>query len=121
MGSLFQALDIMSDTTAIFIVGIVLMIVVVFGLLLCCGCSVLFYYYYQRNQSSFQQAYDQYLNAAGWQPVEEEEQYEVDASAMEKQLEAEKGPYTSENNEMVPPPYSVADSSNVSAQQEQQK
>jgi hypothetical protein len=108
MGSLFQGLDMLSDTTAIYIIAIVLLIVITFGLLLCCGCSVLFYHYYQRHQNSFEQAYDHYINAAGWQPMGEEEQSEVYASAAEKQLEAEKGPYTSEENEMVPPPYPVS-------------
>ena len=121
MGSLFDGLDLMSDSAALYIVAIVILIVITFGLLMCCGCTVLFYHYYQRYQGTFQQTYDQYLNSAGWQPMDEEEQYDVDSSAADKQMEAEKGPYTSDHNEMIPPPYSVFDKAAAPAQDQQKK
>jgi hypothetical protein len=112
IGSIFQGIDFWSDGKAVYIIVIILCVVLIFGLLLCCGCTLYFYYYYQRNQHTFQQAYDQYLNTAGWQPMNEEEQYVTDPSAEEKRLEAEKNQSASPS-ELIPPPYAVYNNSYV--------
>jgi hypothetical protein len=116
MGSLFQGMNFWSDPTAIYIIVAVLCIVLFFGLLLCCGCTLFTYYYYQRHQHTFQQAYDQYINSAGWQPVGEEEQQVVDDSAEEKRIEAEQNQFASPIHDNVPPPYAINNYSYVSGE-----
>jgi len=69
--------------TAVYIIVIVICLVLVLGSILCCGCALLYYYYYQNQQQSIQQAYEQYYNNAGWQPMGEEGQF-GDAAAEEK-------------------------------------
>jgi len=99
--------NLLSDGIAVYIIVIVLIIVVVFGLLLCCGCTIGFYYYYQRHQHTFQQAYDEYVNSAGWQPMNDGEEFVVDPTAEEKSLEAEKYQSSTGVSESVPPPYAA--------------
>lgn len=105
MASLFQGMDMLSDGTTIYVVVIVIAIVLIFGLLLCCACTLGFYYYYQRNQQAFQEAYDQYVNNAGWQPMSEGQEYTGDIIAEEKRMEAEKYENSNYVEETVPPPY----------------
>jgi len=115
MGTLF---DSVLDGSVAFIIVIVLAIILIFGLLLCCGCTLGFYYYYQRNQQVFQEAYDQYANPAGWQPMEDEEAV-VDPAAAEKQLEAEKNAFESRIVDVIPPAYSVYNGSYVPEEEKQ--
>jgi len=114
IGSIFQGMDFWTDGRAVYIVIIVLCVVLIFGVLLCCSCTLFFYYYYQRNQQTFQQAYDQYLTTAGWQPMTEEDQYAADPTADEKRLEAEKNQFTDES---IPPPYAVFNNSYVTEEE----
>jgi len=120
MGTPFDGLDIFADNSAIFIVVIVILAVLIFGVLLCCGIMGLFYFYYKRHEHTFQQAYDEYINAAGWQPMEEEEQYVVDG-AEEKQREAEQYQYENPSNDFAPPPYVVPNDSPFSVDEQKQK
>jgi hypothetical protein len=127
MGSLFQGLDLLGDGTAVYIIVIVLIVVVIFGLLLCCGCTFGFYYYYKKNQHTIQEAYDQYVNSAGWEPMDESEGNVVDASAEEKRLEAEEKrleaegyQYSNSTADAVPPPYSGYNGAYVSEQEQKQ-
>jgi len=116
-----QALDILSDTAAVYIVVMVIMIVLVVGVLLCCSCTLFYYYYYQRYQQAMQQQYDEYVNSAGWQPMGDEEQNSADMSAEEKRIEAEKFQATIGITEMVPPPYGVYNNSFVHADEQKQQ
>lgn len=110
MGTLMDSL---MDASAVYIIVIVLAIVLIFGFLLCCGCSLGFYYYYQRNQQVFQEAYEQYTNSSGWEPMEEEGDSAVDPVAEEKRMEAEKAQFDSHIIDNIPPPYAVHNSSYV--------
>lgn len=113
IGSLLEGIDIFADQTTIYIIIIILFIVIIFGLLVCCGCTTAFYFYYQRNQGAFQQAYDEYVNGAGWEPVNEE----VDA-AEEKRIEAEGNQPTDDvTEESVPPPYALYNGAYVSEEE----
>jgi len=108
--SVFSSWDLWGEGTAVYIVVIVVCVLLLLGTLLCCGCSIIYYYYYKRNQASIQQAYEEYCNSAGWQPMTEEENF--DASAQEKQAEAEQNQYeyeypTGNSKEYVPPPYAL--------------
>ena len=114
MGNL---LDSLMDGSAVYIIVIVLAVVLIFGFLLCCTCSLGFYYYYQRNQQVFQEAYDQYTNTAGWEPIEEEGETVVDQTAEEKRLEAEKNHFDSRLVDVIPPPYAVHNSSYAGEEQ----
>jgi hypothetical protein len=120
MNSLFHGLDIFADGAAIYIIAGSLCVVLIFGLLLCCGCTVFSYYYYKRNQHTFQQAYDQYINPAGWQPIDESEENVVDTGAEEKRMEAEKYQFLDSVHESIPPPYGHYNGSYV-PEQEQKK
>ena len=117
IGSLFEGIDIFADPTAIYIILTIIFMVVMFGLLVCCGCTTAFYFYYQRNQEAFQQAYDEYINGAGWEPVNEE----VDADAVaaeEKRMEAEGYQLTDDaTEESVPPPYALYNGAYVSEEE----
>ena len=113
IGSLLEGIDIFADQTAIYMIVIILFIVIMFGLLVCFGCTTAFYFYYQRNQGAFQQAYDEYINGAGWEPVNEE----VDA-AEEKRVEAEGNQPTDDTTEeSVPPPYALYNGSYVAEEE----
>lgn len=114
MGTLMEGL---MDGSAVYIIVIVIVVVLLFGCLLCISCTVGFYYYYKRNQQVFQEAYDQYVNTAGWQPMEEEAEGVVDPTAEEKQLEAEKNGFESPITDVVPPPYGVYNGSYVSEEE----
>lgn len=125
--SMFSGFDALSDRATLTVIGLVLFVVLIFGLLVCCSCSLIFYYYFQRNQQSIQQAYDQYLNSMGWQPMEEEseeqkqaEEYpaEVYSGVEEKQNEAEQVEYQVGT---IPPPYAMFDEAYPSKEQEQNK
>jgi len=109
--TVFSGLDIWGPGTAIYVVVIILCVLLIFGTLLCCGCTLFYYYYYKRNQQSIQQAYDQYYNSAGWQPMGEEGQV-VDSTAEEKQAEAEQNQFeqehpTGNSQEYISPPYAL--------------
>jgi hypothetical protein len=95
----------------IYVIIAIICIIVILGTLLCCGCAIFYYYYYQRNQQSLQQAYDQYYNTAGWQPMGEDGQV-GDISAEQKQAEAEQNQFeqvypTGDSQEYIPPPYAI--------------
>lgn len=105
IGSVYDSMDLLSDTRVIYIIVIILAVVLIFGFLICVTCTFAFYYYYQRYQHTIHEAYDQYVNGAGWQPMNEEEQTEVDEAAVMKQFEAEQYQAPSYSAEMVPPPY----------------
>lgn len=81
----------MAQGTIVYIVVMLLAAFFIIGLLACCACTLFIYSHYQRHQDEYEQAYDQYVNEAGWQPVEEVEQTEVDGEFLDKQAEAEKG------------------------------
>lgn len=116
LGSFLQGLDIWGSGSGIFVVVIVILVVLIFGLLLCCVCTAGCYYYYRRNEQVFQQAYDEYVGSAGWQPMDEGEEYVVDPVEEEKRLEAEKSQLENPVGELVPPPYAAYNSSYVSEQ-----
>lgn len=116
MGSFFQGLDLWGSGSGVFVVAIVLLIVLIFGLLLCCACTAGCYYYYRRNEHTFQQAYEQYVNPAGWQPMDEEEENVIDPAEEEKRLEAEKSQFENGVGEVVPPPYAAYNGSYVSGE-----
>ncbi|CAF1159443.1 unnamed protein product [Adineta steineri] len=107
VGSLMDSLNMLTDETTIYIIVMVLFVVLLFGLCVCCACTLSFYYYYKHYEHTFQEVYDQYNNsAAGWQPMNEEEQYEVEVDGnAEKQVEDEKSQSAEYNNDMFPPPY----------------
>jgi hypothetical protein len=105
IGTLFESLGLMADGIAIYVILMVLFVVITFGLLMCSGCTLLFYYYYKNNQCVIEQAYDQYVGSAGWQPVEEGEEDVVYTGAEEKLMEAEKYQYSDSVDDLVPPPY----------------
>lgn len=114
--SIFSGLDLWGSGTAVYVVVIVFVLLVV-GTLLCCGCTAFYYYYYKNNQQSVQDAYEQYWNTAGWQPMNEEG-HVVDANAEEKQEEAEQSQYqfeypTGNSEAYVPPPYAIYNGSFV--------
>lgn len=111
MGSLFESSNLWRDGTGIYIVVVIICVVLIVGLLLCCGCTFLFYFYYNRYQQEIQQAYDQYVNSGGWQPMEDVEQDVFDTNAEEKQVEAGKTESTDSVRESVPPPYSIYNNS----------
>jgi hypothetical protein len=113
MTSIFDSMDVFASGSAVYIIMIVLIVVLIFGFLLCCGCTIGCYYYFRQHQTAFQQAYDEYMNQPGWEPIEETE---VDAAAQEKQVEAEKSPFETPVVETVPPPYAVYDSSYATEQ-----
>jgi len=118
ISGMFGGYDVFADSATLMLMGMILIIIIGFGLLVCCSGSLIFYFYIQRNREVFQQAYDQYVNSLGWQPMEEEgvegseekqgEQYpaEVYDAEAEKQYEAEQSQYTGES---IPPPYAIYD------------
>jgi len=97
--------------TTTYVIIIVVCIILMLGTLLCCGCTLLYYYYYQSQQQSIQQAYEQYYNNAGWQPMGEEGQF-GDTSAKESEAAGEQGQFeqqypTGQSPDFIPPPYAV--------------
>jgi hypothetical protein len=117
MTSIFQSLDVWSAGSAVYIVMIVLVVVLIFGFFLCCGCTVGCYYYLKKNQQVFQEAFDQYANPTGWEPIDETEGNIVDTAAEEKQIEAEKSQFENANVEFVPPPYAAYEGAYVPEQE----
>lgn len=118
-GSLFDMLNIWADGATVYMILMVLFVVIVFGLLLCCSGTIAFYLYYQRNRHVFQQAYDQYMNPGGWQPMEENEESEFASNTEdEKRFEAEQYYYDESYEESGPPPYAAHNDSNVSEAEE---
>jgi hypothetical protein len=89
IGTLFENWNIFSDGVTIYILAFVMISVLFIGLLACCGFTYVFYNYFKQNQDTILQAYDEYVNPSGWQPLNEEEQYEFNTSSEEKRLEAE--------------------------------
>jgi len=116
IGSLLQGLDIWGTGSGIFVVVIVVLVVLIFGLLMCCACTTGFYVYYRRNEQVFQQAYDEYVGSAGWQPMDEGAENVVDSAEEEKRLEAEKSQLENPLDELIPPPYAAYNNSYVSEQ-----
>jgi hypothetical protein len=114
MTSIFDSMDVFASGSAVYIIMIVLIIVLIFGFLLCCGCTLGCYYYFKHNQVAFQQAYDEYMNQSGWEPIDENE---VDPNAETKQFEAEKSQFETPIVEVVPPPYAAYDSSYATEEQ----
>jgi len=111
------ALDIWGPGTAVYFIVLIVCVILIIGTLLCCAGAVFFYYYYyQRNQ----QTIDPYWNNAGWQPMNEEEQV-GDATAEEKQAEAEQSQFaeypTETSPEYIPPPYALYNGAYASEQQ----
>ncbi|CAM4952610.1 unnamed protein product [Rotaria socialis] len=117
---IMQTLDMLSDTASVYIVVMIIMIILVVGLLLCCSCTLFSYYYYQRYQQTMQQQYNEYVNSAGWQPMDDGEQNAADMSAEEKRIEAEKFQATPGITEMAPPLYGVYNNSFVHAAEQKQ-
>lgn len=127
ISGLFGGIDVLSDSAILPILAMILIVVLIFGLLICCSCTVFIYYYVQRNQDTIQQAYDQYVNSLGWQPMEEEgvegteekpvEEYPVEMydTAAQKQAEAEQNQQT---QEIIPPPYAMYDQTNANKDKE---
>lgn len=116
IGTLFDGFNLMANGAVIYVMFIVIFMLVFFGLLICCGCTAVIYYYYNQNQQVCQEAYDQYVNSAGWQPMEEETV--VDSAAEEKRLEAEQNQYFYDNQGIIPPPYDIHNGSHVSGQEQ---
>lgn len=116
IGTMFDGFNLMGQGV-VYIILIAIFMIFFLGLLMCCGCTVLIYAYYQRNQQTFQEAYDQYVNSAGWQPMEEEE-VAVDSIAEEKRLEAERNQFYNGNQDVIPPPYDVYNVAHVSGQEQ---
>lgn len=117
ISSMFGSFDVLADSATIMLMVMILFVVLIFGLLVCCTFSLIFYFYYQRHRDTFQQAYDQYLNSMGWQPMEEEGMENADEkqdgeyptemvfdAAEQKRIEAEQSQYTGES---IPPPYAI--------------
>ncbi|UJR37033.1 hypothetical protein I4U23_029739 [Adineta vaga] len=121
IGSLLDSLDMLSDDRVIYTIVMILAVVLIFGFLVCIGCTFFFYYYYKRYEHTFQQAYDQYMNSAGWQPMNEEEATEGEFVDNEKQIEAEQTYHGSAfGQDMVPPPYAVHNDSYGYKEKDQQ-
>jgi len=118
MGTLLDSMNTLAGGITVYIIVIVVIVVLIFGLLLCCGCTLVFYYYYHRNQQSFEQAYEQYVNSAGWQPMDEGAENVVDDNAEEKRIEAEKNQFSNPIGDAVPPPYAGYNSSYVSEEEQ---
>jgi len=115
--TVLSGLDIWGAGTAVYVVVLIICVILLFGTLLCgIGGLFFYYYYYKRNQ----QTIDPYWNHAGWQPMSEEE-IVGDASAEEKQAEAENQfaqEYPTGNaHEYIPPPYALYNGAYVSEQQ----
>jgi len=108
--STMSGLDLWGTGTAVYVIIVVVCALLIAGSLLCGGCTLFYYYYYYRNQQSIQQAYGEYWNNAGWQPMGEDGQ---PADAEKKEAEAEQqGQYeqdypTGNSEEYVPPPYAL--------------
>jgi len=132
ISSIFDDLDLWGDGTAAYVIVVVLAVLLIFGTLLCCGCTLCFYYYYQRNQAAFQQAYAQYYNSAGWQPMTDEEGLATVVDA-DKEAEAEQGQFESEQylaevdeaskstQGYMPPPYALYNGAYVSEDHHNEK
>lgn len=119
-GSIFSGMDLWGEGSAVYVIVAIICILLVLGTVLCCGCALLYYYYYRRAQ---QQSYEQYWNNAGWQPMGEEEQV-ADASAAEKETEAQQNEFPSEEitgftPEYIPPPYALYNGVYVSEEQQE--
>jgi hypothetical protein len=109
--SVLSSWDLWGNGTGVYIIIIILVVLLLLGMFLCCGCTLLYYYYYRTNQEAAHQAYEQYWNSAGWQPMSEEG-LAADASAEQKQAEAERveheyGYPTGFSESYIPPPYAL--------------
>jgi hypothetical protein len=108
--SSLSGLDLWGTGTAVYVIIVIVCALLIAGSLLCGGCTIFYYYYYYRNQQSIQQAYGEYWNNAGWQPMGEDGQA---ADAENKQAEAEQGQNeqqdypTGNSEEYIPPPYAL--------------
>lgn len=122
--SLMSGLNLFGEGSAIYVIIIVIGVILLVGTLLCGACALLFYYYYsQRQQQAGQQAYNEYWNQTGWQPMGEDEQV-VDADAAAKKAEAEQGQAagaypTGSSEEYIPPPYVLSSGSYTAEKHEQ--
>jgi hypothetical protein len=120
--SLFSSLDIWGPGTAVYVIIIVICVMLIIGTLLCSAGAICFYYFYKRNQKTVQQAYEQYYNSAGWQPMGDEG-VAVDGNGEEKKVEAEQNPFDNEypagySEEYVSPPYALYNGSYINEQNE---
>jgi hypothetical protein len=106
MGTLMDSLDVLASGATVYIILIIIFVVLIMGSLFCCGITLIVYYYYHNNQQKIQHAYDQYINDAGWQPLEESEADFINDDTEKKDIEAEKYQYESYVSENGPPPYS---------------
>jgi hypothetical protein len=123
--TVFEGLDLWGTGTAVYVIVLIIVAALILGTLLCCGCTLLYYYYYQRNQQVFEQAAEQYMTNAGWQPMTEDEQV-VDPNHKEKQAEAEQYEYENEHptgnsSDYVPPPYALYNDAYVSTGAEKEQ
>ena len=118
IGTLFEGWNIFSDGITIYILLFAIVSVLFIGLLAFCGFSIVFYNYFKQNQDTILQAYDEYVNPSGWQPLNEEEEYEEYSSAEEKRLEAES--YQAENPtyNTLPPAYALHNHSQTSTHEQ---
>jgi hypothetical protein len=110
--SLLQGLNLMNDGSMVIVIVIVLSGVLLVGLFICCCCTFISSYYYQKYQYTIQQAFDEYNNSGGWQPMGEE-QNEADLNAEEKRLEAEKNQFSDVTRETMPPSYAISNNAYV--------
>jgi hypothetical protein len=117
IGGLFASFDLLIDGAEIFITMIIMLTIVILSILIC-SCGGLIYYYYQRHQIQVQRIHDEYINAAGWQPMDNDEQYPVDYVTDVKYMEAEKSQIEFDKNSTFPPPYTVFNSSYVAGQEQ---
>jgi len=118
--SAFSSMDLWGQGSAVYVIIVVVAAIVFLGSLLCCGCALFYYFYYKRQQQAIQEAHEQYYNTAGWQPMGDEEQV-VDASAEEKQAEAEQNQFeyehpTGNSQQYIPPPYALYNGAYVTEQ-----
>jgi hypothetical protein len=119
IGSPFDALSMLTDGAAIYIIIMVLFVILIFGLLLCCSGTLAIYLYYKHYQRTIQQAYNQYINPGGWQPMDESEESVLNTNAEEeKRLEAEQYFYDESFEDFSPPPYGAHNDSYVSEPEE---
>jgi hypothetical protein len=122
--TLLSTLDYWGKGTAVYVIVIVICAIVLIGSILCLGAGIFFYYYYKQDQKATQEAYEQYYNSAGWQPMSEDGQV-VDPNAEEKKAEAEQQQYeyeyaTGNSEQYIPPPYALYNGPYGTAQEQKQ-
>ena len=120
MASLFQGWDAFADGTIIYVIVMMVFAIIFFGSLLCLGCTFFLYAYVQRNQYLIERTYNEYAGTGGWQPIIEEESYEVDNTVDEKFVVDEKQPLENPTDDSIPPPYAIYDKSYVPTNQQKQ-